>query len=261
MSVTSSTTSSAVSVKRCDMDSYLTAVSERVRKNIRKERLKKARTSYAFVCDVYKTALSFKQFNTSFNYITCMVNLINCFPHLLDERNAEDFINVERRMKGVVRCKQSNTYKLNILDSISKKLFYDILPFTGANLLITNISEPNLDEIDMYDTINDITPVVFSCMLSPKTALITCLDPEKAQFLAKRCNNCLLTTEDTDVEKAIASKSRIKCIYIASELASRTKVFNWTKRCDEHYYYNKALRYQVPLSFLVEYSNMMKTRE
>ena len=251
--------SSLVSVTRFNKDDYLTNLSASIQKRLDENNRKKGKISYAFVWKTLSTIISWKQYNASHNYITCMWNMLYSFPNIMTLKNTDVFNDAATRMRGIMRTKQSHVYKLHTIEKIAKEMFGQLLQYTGSNIVIMNISE-TLDEIDVYDAINDITPVVFTCMLSSTTALVGCLHDEKAKFIAKRCNNCVMM-DKTKLHGSIKTLPRIKCLYIKTKQILRQQSFDWSTKTNKVNYYNSAMNTNVSLCDVIEYSSMMKARE
>ena len=147
---------------------------------------------------------------------------------------------------------------MNTLEKISKMLFSHLLQFTGANMVIMNITE-KLNHLDMYDAINDVTPVIFTCMISPTTALVGCLHDDKARLLAKKCNNCVLV-DQTNTKGDLKALPRIRCMFIETKQRQRQKCFNWGTKTSDYNYYNYAMNVTLSLSKIIEFSSMMKEK-
>ena len=132
---------SMISVTRVDKDDYLANLSKSIQKRLDENNLKKGKLSYAFVLKTLSTIVSWKQFNASHNYITCVWNMLYCFPNIMVLKNTDVFNDACIRMRGIMRTKQSHVYKLHTIEKIAKEMFGQLLQYTGANIVIMNITE------------------------------------------------------------------------------------------------------------------------
>jgi len=248
----------SIGIRRADDDNYLNNLSKTIQKRLNEKNLQKGKMSHAMVWKTLTTVVSWTQYNTSYNYITCVCNIMYNFPKIISLKTAQIFNEAATRMNGIMKTKQSNIYKMNTIEKIAKMLFSHLLQYTGANMVIMNITE-EISEVDIYDIINDSTPVIFTFMISPKTALIGCLHDEKAKLLAKKCNNCVMMSESHSMD-GIQKRPRIKCLFIETKQIQRQKCFNWGSKTAEYNYHNSAMNITLPLSNIIEYSSMMKSR-
>lgn len=239
-----------------------------LQKEIQREKVKQSIKSYTYIYNTYARVITWKQYNPSYNNITCVWSLLNIFPNILSSHNALLFLECERRLKGILKFKP-NHKTIKTVDTISKHLFGELLSYTGANIILTNIHNFTIDELDVYDLINEMTPVVFTCMLSKKTAIIGCLYNEIAQKIARRCNHCMLTCDTTDHTTSETQNKKqsniyspeITSVYIPPYIQQRTTKFCWNKKTHQPYYCNSSLQINIPLCNIIEHSVMMKERQ
>ena len=203
-----------------------------------------------------------KQINKSqsnINHIIITNSILIYFPNLINNQTAELFISINSRITGFQKKRKSWSKNLSILNKISRDFNTAILPYTGINLIVDNIPNYNMTTMELYNVINDITPVVFSWFVSPQTAFICCLSNTAAKQLAIKMNNMVMC-DSTTISHSFKPEEYIKSFYIKPIYINRSYVYDWNTKSQIICYSNNVANIIEPLNHIVEYSSMMKER-
>lgn len=251
---------STCKVTRNDIDNYLQKVCMQARKKQMQEKYEKAQKCMKELYSMYYTIMCSKKYKEEYNYTTCVWSILYSFPNILSKKNMTIIIDTCIRMRGVMK-KDLNAQKLSIIEKISKDAFSELVQYTGANMLITKLSDKSINEAELYDMINDITPVVFATKLSHQTAIIAGVDDIKMNELAKMFDNCTLTmtlTNDDGSETDVTSP--LRTIYIKTNINTQTESYNWGKKEKSSTYYNPSLNCRCSMETIMQHSKMMRDR-
>lgn len=250
---------SYLSVTRGSDDKYIQSVVNDIRrKNLEKktELGHKAATRMQCILQHY---VSNTHFTEKYNYIMCVLSILNKFPHIISHKNATMMIEATKRADGLSKKTPMSVRKMEIMNKIACSLFCVLIQYTGGNLLIDNMDQDNMDDVDIYDTINELTPVAFAMMLSKRTALIGCIHDAKAEELSHQITNKIMVYDSVNPD-SYNVRTRLRAFFIKTELSLRSQSFNWGNRTNDICYHNTAFNYTIPLAELLEYSTCMKTR-
>lgn len=251
----SSTTHNAI-------DNYLQKISMDARKKIIHDNFIKAKVNVKELYKMYYNIMCSMHYSDEYNYTTCVWSILYSFPNIVTKSNASMVNDVTVRMRGVMN-KAITAHKMRIIEKISKEAFCELIQYTGVNMVITNIKDNSINELEIYDMINDDTPVVFAMKLSHKTAIVCCIDDVCAKELCSKYNNCTLTMTSPDNSNSTDTviRSRINTIYIKTQVTRHTESYDWNTKGTNTMYVNSALNYQYPIDAIMENSNMMKERQ
>lgn len=251
--------SSYLKVTRGSSDKYIQSVVDEIRRKNLEKKMELGHKAVFRMQHILQHYVDSTHFTTKYNYIMCVLSIFKKFPNILSIKNVNTLIEATKRADGLSKKTPMSVRKMEIMNKISRTLFCVLLQYTGGNLLIDNIDEESMDDMDIYDTINEITPVAFAMMLSKRTALIGCIHDSKAEELSRRITNKIMVNNSVN-PNTYNVRTRVRAFFIKTELSLRSQSFNWGKRSNDICYHNRAFNYTIPLTELVEYSMNMKTR-
>jgi hypothetical protein len=228
-------------------------------------KVKEGMESQKIIMSHYKTITDSDNYNeAAFPYIANMYAIFNYFKNITSKHTASMVTLYSRRIAGVFKSKSTTTLstsRLELLNKISKELFAFMLPYTGANLVFTNISDPDVSAEEMYHLINNITPIGYAMKLSATATIFSVLDDEKAQEMAEKfdkMNLAMYEVEDDDSTTKTISE-QIRVCYMSQKTSMRTTTFDWGKKSSEETYKVESLGLSVPMRKVLEHSEYMRT--
>ena len=126
--------------------------------------------------------------------ISNLISIMTYFTNTIDIENANEIIMMNRRVNRLYRLFDGCTWQTLVteLAKFSKTYLDIILPYTGVNLIITNIPYSTSDNDEIFDLLNDETDIVFSFFGSKNTVFAECLNDREAMRIAKLLNRDVL---------------------------------------------------------------------
>jgi hypothetical protein len=227
-------------------------------------KLKEAKEAQKIIQAHYKTIFESKLYKeTAYPYITNVWSSFILFKNITTKNNASIITLYSRRIAGAMKRPTMSVARLSLVEKISKELFALILPYTGANLVFTKMTDPDVTAEELYHLINNITPIGYAIKLSTSTAIFSVLDSEKAQEMASKFDQMNLTIEDEspsddgNIVEPISSKIRV--CYMPQKVSICATSFDWLKKSSVETYKIEAMGWSVPMRMLLEHSEKMRT--
>lgn len=228
--------------------------------------------------DIYKTYNNLRvAFTNVFNYIhknkkiqTIVMNDLETYKHLnmahfivyhfktcVNQKNYYKMLAYIARIKGTI---QKTKFPMRVLENFNKiciAFVGETLKYTSINLFV-HIETPNknfktLRTQDIYDLVNDMTPVAYCLPFSNQTFGLMCVNQNEITNVIKKINSRIAVLNDD-------YKTRVKmyCALNNTLFQYTKKVFDWeTKKQIE--YLNIDTKHCLPLSSVIEYSLMWST--
>lgn len=242
-------------------DAILAKIQSDCQKKIERDNYQKAQHAYKFACKLYHSVITSKHYDERYNYTTCIWSILCAFPKIVTTKSAPILLSSIRRLHGLMKKKTINPAKMHTIEKISKELFCELMPHTGANFILTGLKDKNLQDGEMYDLLNDTTPVVFAIQISPSTIIYNLVDDTKAKELAAKYNNCtlkMLDGEADDMNSFVSSK--IHTIYVKTQLNLRSNSFEWGTKSSSVECVIETMNFRAPLHKIIDHSANMKSR-
>jgi hypothetical protein len=250
---------SYLKVTRGSDDKHIQSIVDEIRrKNIEKKMELGSKATFRMKCILQKYVTS-SYYTPKYNYIMCVLTLFKNFPNILNNKNVSIILDSVKRADGLSKNTSLSVRKMEIMNKIMRSLFCVLVQHTGGNLLIDNIDEDTINDIVIYDTINQLTPVAFAMMLSKRTALIGCIHDSNAEELSQRITNNIMINDSVSPD-LYENRSRVKAFFIKTKISLRSQSYNWGKKSKYMCYHNRSFNYTISLCDLIEYSNYMKNR-
>jgi hypothetical protein len=241
--------------------SMVKAISNATMMKFEASKLKEAHEAQKIIMNHYKTIITSKQYKeTSYPYIANMWSIFHIFKNITSKNTASMVTLYSRRIAGAMKRPTLSAARLSLVDKISKELFAVLLPYTGANLVFTKMTDPEITAEELYHLINNITPIGYAVKLSTSTVIFSVLDNEKAQDMASKFDQMNLTIDDEEADgdhEPISSKIRV--CYMPQKVSIRTTTFDWSKKASEESYKVEAMGLSVPMRKVLEHSETMRS--
>ena len=191
------------------------------------------------------------------NSIKSACALITYFPHCINKDNLYDFQSFETKFNKLISNEQTWNIKFTKLVDICNDLCDSMLPYTGANMIIDNISlVKNITVEELYCTINDLTPVLQVVKLTDNTALIWCLSVSEAYKYANKINGKILC--DNFIKNTYTEKDYLKCSFILTKIDIWKEIYSYELRKSEICFYDVNTNSSIPLIEIIKISSQMR---
>lgn len=248
-------------ISSMSIDATLAKIHADSLKKLQRETYQRAQKAHKYAYQLYYSIMCSKHYQPTYNYTTCMWSILYSFPNIVTNSNARLIVSSVKRLEGVMKKRSINPQKLQMIEKISKDFFCEIMPYTGANLIMTGLKDKQIVAEEMYDLLNDTTPVIFSIQVSHSTVIYCLMDEVKAKELAEKYNNCTLTMEDGDPKKVESFvSSKIQTIYVKTLLNTRSQSYEWGSKKTSVDCVIETMNFRVPLHQVIEHSAKMKER-
>jgi hypothetical protein len=230
--------------------------------------------------DVYKTYGNLREaFTNVFNYIhknkdiqAIVMNDLETYKHLnmthfivynfktcVNKENCHKMSGYIARINGIIQKTKTPTRVLENFNKICVAFVGETLKYTSINLFV-HIETPNanfetLQSHDIYDVVNDITPVAYCVPFSSQTFGLMCVYQDQISTVFDKINSHIAVLNDDD-----ETRVKLYCAENYTLFKSIKKVFDWASKGQTEYV-NLTSDTSLPLSRVIEHSVEWSSRE
>lgn len=154
--------------------------------------------------------------------------ILSNFSNYVNEKNKFNMVRYVNRFKNSFVPTNWDT-KVLMMCEICNELLDEIIHYTGINMLIEFPNDtPNISDIDVYNLVNEETPVVYSIEITPRFYCVMTLNNQKAQEVSSLYDGRYVNVEEDEYYN-------VKCTYIQPIVDCRTRMFSWKENKDIEY--------------------------
>jgi hypothetical protein len=192
------------------------------------------------------------------NNIKCACSLITNFSKCINHTTLYNFTSFEPRFNTLMSIKLPWNLKIKKIVNLCNKFSDTMLPYTGANMIIDNMSLiDNVTDEEIYCTINDLTPVMQVFKLSNNTALIWCFSVSEALKYASKINGKILCTK-FQPNVTYSKKYYLKCSFILTKISIWKNIYSWNSKKNETCFYDIHNNAYISVEDIMKFSAEMR---
>lgn len=191
------------------------------------------------------------------NSIKSACALVIYFPHCINKDTLYNFQSFEVGFKKLTLNKLPWDVKITTLFNMCNEFCDNMLPYTGANMIIDNIRlVKHITVEELYCTINDLTPLLQVVKLTDNTALIWCMSVSEAHKYANKINGKVLCENFN--RNTFSEKDYLKCSFILTKTPIWQERYSWEQRKTEVCFYDVNTNRSIPLEEILKISIDMR---
>jgi hypothetical protein len=192
------------------------------------------------------------------NNIKCACSLITHFSKCINHTTLYNFNSFETRFNALMSIKLPWDLKIKKIVNLCNKFSDTMLPYTGANMIIDNMSLiDNVTDEEVYCTINDLTPVMQVFKLTVNTVLIWCFSVSEAHKYAGKINGKILCTKFQH-NVTYSEKYYLKCSFILTKVSIWKNRYSWNLKKNETCFYDINNDAYISLEDIMKFSAEMR---
>ena len=196
----------------------------------------------------------------TYKHINIANFIVYNFTTCVNKDNVHKMPSFIHRLNSVISKTKTIKRRIENINKICVEFVGETLKYCSINLFLY-IDTPNkgfttMNAIDIYDIVNDITPVAYCVPFSEQTFGLMCVHESEIPRVFDKINSRIAVLQDCDN----ATRVKMFCAENHTQYKSRKDVFNWSNK-GHISYINITTQHSIPLTKVIENSTEWSMRQ